>query len=191
MRKSAYPAPGRPSEEAPPPRKGPPPFRRFMPIWAQGLVFVIPCLFIGVAIWAGMNDSSFEKGALRAEAEVLSIRVETTGGQKNARGEYTTTAGRAIYPTVRFTAEDGETYTVETETNRGGLAIENEDRIWVAYMPNNPMRARISRGPWETWEQPLIIISICATIVIGLAFLFRRIGRKQRAAYRERWGIDP
>lgn len=194
MRKSAYPAPcKRPEEAQPPPSKAqtPPPFRRSMPIWGQALVYVIPCVFISVAIWAGLNDSRFERGALRAEAEVLSIRTETVGGTKNARGEYTSNTGRAIYPTVRFTAADGETYTIETETNRGGLAIQDQDWIVIAYHPEDPTRVRIARSPWDTWKQPLAIIAPCGLMILGLAFLFRHITGRDRARYRKRWGIAP
>ncbi|MEM9044637.1 MAG: DUF3592 domain-containing protein [Pseudomonadota bacterium] len=198
MRKSAYPAPGKSDEDLTPETnqtrskpKGPPPYRPPMPLWSGFLIAGIPALFMAVGIWAGWNDSRFEREARHAEAEIISIRTESAGGSRNSRGEIWGNTSTAVYPTVRYTTESGETYTVEAETNRGGQAIRDQTWIRVAYMPDDPTRVRISRGVWDTWKQPLAIVVPCLLLIAGTIWLFRWLNRRERAKYEKRWGVAP
>jgi hypothetical protein len=131
---------------------------------------LIACVFLGSFCLAGplMVIFALATAVQRAELVISGVHAEATVvAKRQERG-----SSRPNYaPVVRFTASDGQPYTVSGDFYRPDSAVRFGDRMQVLYQRDHPESARIDSFA-DLWTLPLVLGAVGAGFCVVPAILW-------------------
>jgi hypothetical protein len=136
-----------------------------------GSVVTCTCVaFAGVAVWTALHTRAWVQASTDAQGQVIALSpvVDQEGGQTN------------YAPIFRFTARDGQMYTITSNTSSNPPAFQVGERVSVLYQSDQPQHARINRF-LQLWLLPLVfaILAFVECFVIAVIFSTIRKYRKR------------
>lgn len=151
-----------------------------MPGWAPRLIAygfvgafcVVGPLFLIIALSSAVHRAVFIHTALRAEATVIEMRPTRT--TRHAAGMY--------IPLVRYTADDGRTYILVSDTPVRPSSLSLGEQVTVLYQQGHPETARIDAfSPLWTFSLVFGIVGAAFTSFPVLILVNRiRVNRIRR-----------
>jgi hypothetical protein len=106
----------------------------FYTFLAFGFIF----LMVGIVSW--IRTESFLKDVHRTSAQIVNLKSDGSSGND------------VVYsPVFQFVAEDGRSYTVESNSASRPPEFVVGQVVTVLYLPSDPMGARIET-PWQIWS---------------------------------------